>query len=130
MAGRIYRPRRAQRILVCGAVRAEVNGGVEASVLDLSEEGVRIEHRKIVRPGQGYIVELALPGLAAPLRLPAQVIWSWVHRFEAGQEQPLVYQSGLKFDTLPAEAHELLGNVLAELAVPRQALATREPVSS
>ncbi len=108
--------RRTLRVVLPTPIRSEVNGRFDAFALDLSDRGIRIEHREVVRPGLRYELQVYFPGRATPLRLPARAVWSWVHRFEkTGDTPPLVFHSGLEFQELAPEVRGRLAAFLAEM---------------
>ncbi len=94
-------PRRAPRVPVHPPARCEVNGKLEAAVLDVSPLGARIEHRETLRPGQPYLLTIPLVPDGPPRPLPARVVWSFVHRFEPRRdEKGLIFHSGVEFRNL------------------------------
>lgn len=111
-------------MLLTPPLRGELDGGVEAAVLEISPTGARVEHRQFLSPGGSYTLALPVAGDAACLRLPCRVIWTWVHRNEPGEgETGCIYHSGLEFLDLPPDvgrdlAAYLLGGIAAAHSGP------------
>lgn len=116
MAERAHKPRRTHRVPVPCPLPTHLNGRLEATVLDLSLLGVQIEHRDLVRPGQAYTLNVHLPGTRTPVHLAARAVWSWVHRFEPGEDGAIVvYRTGLEFHALVPGATQTLARFLEDL---------------
>jgi hypothetical protein len=104
--------RRARRITLPGQPAGRTRATETVRLLDLSLNGVRMEHLNILRPGAACTVELP-PALGA-LVVSAQVVWSRVVGTEASPEgeRLLRYQSGLMFPRVTAEQHTILAQAL------------------
>ena len=74
--------RQAVRVPLPPGVRAEVDGQVAVTVLDLSPLGARLEHAELLPPDPSCFLTLALPEVA-PLRLSASIVWTQTHPFGA-----------------------------------------------
>jgi len=108
--------RRAPRISFPGRPAARTRVTETVRILDLSLNGVRLEHLNLLRPGSTCTLELP-PPLGA-LVLLAQVVWSQVVGTEANPEgeRMLRYQSGLMFPRLSAEQRSILAQALDKAA--------------
>ncbi len=108
--------RRVVRVqLPQGGVQGELDGQVAVTVLDLSPLGARLEHAEPLLPAQPCLLAFALPE-AAPLRLPASIVWSRAHLPEPGSgETKWLYHSGVEFRDVPPTLARDLGAYLARL---------------
>ncbi len=90
--------RRHRRWDVGGRPAGRLDSVHQASVLDLSLGGARIEHANgDLWPGTVTFLTLAAPGQEAGLK--CRVVHSTVHRYEVlpNGERDLIYRSGLEF---------------------------------
>lgn len=80
----------------------------EASLLNLSEGGVLMEHSHPVRPGTVLLLTLSVPGDQITLR--CRVVRSSEHRYEVWPtgERQHVYRTGLEFLEIPEDSRVLL----------------------
>jgi hypothetical protein len=95
-------------------------GGFEVELrlvrlLDLSAEGVRIEHPRHLH--EGLVRSVDLPPILGGLRLTGQVVWTRLHKREHTYEGDtrVCYQSGLCFIGLTAQQQAELADALAIL---------------
>ena len=81
-------------------------------LLELSSEGVRIEHRKPLPAG--VVCQVDLPPALGQGRLTGRVVWSRLHRGEQTREGDtrVYYQSGLTFIAITPEQQGALAVAL------------------
>ena len=107
--------RRVVRVALPPGVQGALDGQVAVTVLDLSPLGARLEHAEPLLPEQPCHLTFALPE-AAPLRLPASIVWSRAHLFEPGcGEAKWLYRSGVEFQDVPPTLARDLGAYLGRL---------------
>lgn len=105
--------RRAHRTALVPYVMGRVDDQFEATVLDLSILGARLEHTETLRSGWRYVLTLSISEETLPLSLPVRVVWSRVQRSERGRGQAgPVYESGAEFRDLPPETKQELAAFL------------------
>jgi len=89
---------------------ADVAGGDEVHIVDLSLGGARLEHLTVLRPGDTCFLRFALND--QPYTFTGRVAWSNV--VGRRPDGDLVYQTGVAFQKVPAGAkallHELIGD--------------------
>jgi hypothetical protein len=77
-------------------------GAQGAVIVDINENGARIEHFASLTPGRS--ASLCFDWKATRIECPATVVTCRVHRFADGDHGGTVYQSGLSFGELSASA--------------------------
>ena len=93
--------RRTARVPLTPGVPGELDGQVAVVVLDLSPLGARLEHAEPLLPTRPCLLTFAPPE-AAPLRLPASIVWTQAHLGEADAgEMRWLYWSGVEFRDVP-----------------------------
>ena len=109
--------RRASRIRVAGRLGARAHATLDVRLLDVSANGVRIEHYDVLRPGSIYAFEF--PPALGPLTISTKVVHSAVIGTEKTPEgeRLLRYQSGLAFITITAEQQATLAGILERMAL-------------
>lgn len=109
--------RRAERTKLSPAVTGRLDGRFDATVLDLSIFGARLEHSEALRSGWRYVLSLPVTEDVLPLHLPVRVVWSRVQHAVRGRAQKgLLYQSGVEFRELAPEAKRELARFLGGVA--------------
>lgn len=95
--------RRFSRVIVGCKTKGRVTAMHDASLVNISNGGVLIEHVQVVRPGTTSFLDLDLHGKRLSLR--CRVARSTVHRTEVQPdgEQTLIFHTGLEFVDLPEE---------------------------
>lgn len=93
--------RRDSRILPIGRVAGRIRSAVDAGVLNLSRRGALIETESPLSPGSTYEFRLMFPG--GEVRIPSRVSRC---KLQLGAARS--YHSGLEFQDIPADGHELL----------------------
>ena len=94
--------RRGRRVNLLRTVRGSVDLRIDVQVVDLSPDGVMIEHSATLAPGKMCV--LMLPPVVGGARLKAFVAWSCVSQVCAGPsgDGGLRFRSGLHFPGLAA----------------------------
>ena len=108
--------RRNPRFSVGGWTKGRVTPDYEASLVDISLGGARIEHAKGVQPGT--ISDLDLPLLGRGVRLRCRVAWSVLNRPEVqlDGEPALIYHTGLEFLDLPEKTRHVITEYIQSVA--------------
>lgn len=108
--------RRYARLTFKEPVTGDVTASHDVHILDLSLGGARVEHTIILRPGGSCYLRLPLKDQVVTVM--GRVVWSRaVGRAAANPSGTgLVYQSGLEFGALAAEAHAHLAAFLESRA--------------
>ena len=104
--------RKPPRFRISG-VTAAVTTLQEADVLDLSLEGVLVEHQDMLPLGSPCFLQLGIAGETLTIR--CHVVHSRVSRRELGGT--LYYQTGLEFLDLPPESEQSLGALIRSYGV-------------
>ena len=105
--------RRVERTKLSRVVTGHLDCRFDATLLDLSIFGARLEHREALRSGWRYVLSLPVSEGALPLYLPVHVIWSRVQHAARGRGQTgLLYQSGVEFRGLSPETEQALASFL------------------
>ncbi len=102
------RSRRTPRLILIPPLRAELDGGLEVAVLEISSSGARLEHRQPLTPGDLSTLTLLVDPDAEALRLPGRVVRSWIHQLEEEGDPDPIYHSGLEFQDVPPEVVQSL----------------------
>ena len=111
--------RHARRLTLQEPMIGGVQAGHGVQILDLSLGGARLEHTVILRPGSTCF--LRLPFKPRSLTVVGSVAWSQVVERVAespGSTTVLLYQSGLEFGSLGAEARARLTGFLEQMGPP------------
>lgn len=96
--------RRAPRTPLAPFLTGRMDDRFEATVLDLSPLGARLEHSDLLRSGWRYVLTLPLHEDAPSFSLSVRVVWTRVHRSGMGRGQVgVIYHSGVEFQEIPAE---------------------------
>ena len=113
--------RRGKRFAVAGHPGGRVRATLEATLIDLSASGARIQHQNLLRPG--FACTLEFPSAFGEVNVPVQVVRSVVIGTGADRagEQKLRYESGLQFVNLTPEQRATIEAILERLA-PKQGL--------
>ena len=124
------RTRRTPRLILIPPLRAELDGGLEVAVLEISASGARLEHRQPLTLGALSTLILPVDPGAEALRLPGRVVRSWIQQMEEEGDPEPVYQSGLEFQDVPPEVvQNLAAYILGGIATaqPEPLRGTLEP---
>ncbi len=109
--------RRAERGKLSPVVTGRLDGRFDATVLDLTIFGARLEHGEALRAGWRYVLSLPVSEGALPLHLTVRVVWSRVQQAHRGRGQAaLIHQSGVEFQELSAETEQELARFLGGVA--------------
>ena len=109
--------RRVERTQLSPVVKGHLDGRFDATVLDLSIFGARLEHSEALRSGWRYVLSLPVTEDGLPLHLPVRVVWSRVQHAERRRGQKgVLYQSGVEFRELSPEAERELARFLGGVA--------------
>jgi len=100
--------RRHSRLTLREPLQDQVTATHDVKILDLSMGGARVEHTAILRPGSTCHVRLPLRRTS--ITIICQVIWSRAVGRAEGETRGtgLLFQSGLEFAKMSAEARTLL----------------------
>ncbi len=112
--------RRGTRVNLPGIVRGSVSLRIDVQVIDLSPDGVQIEHAERLFPGNTCVLFLRIT--QDNLRIGAEIAWSQVHRVQTLSsktgEGELHYRSGLRFTNIPERTEAQIRNFLAIISPP------------
>ncbi len=111
--------RRHARLVLAGPMAADVAGGHEVHIVDLSLGGARLEHVLVLRPGDTCFLRFALNDQL--FTFTGRVAWSNVIGRREGPAKDLVYQTGVSFEQVPVGARALLGELIGEEEPPAPA---------
>ncbi len=113
--------RRGKRFAVAGHPGGRVRATLEATLIDLSVSGARIQHRNLLRPG--FACTLEFPAVLGEVTLPVHVVRSVVVGTGTDRtgERNLRYESGLQFVNLTPDQRATIETVPGRLA-PKQGL--------
>ena len=114
-----HQRRHARRLTLQKPISGGVQAGHDVQILDLSLGGARLEHTVLLRPGSTCF--LRLPFKPRSLTVVGSVAWSQVVEQVAespGSTTVLLYQSGLEFGSLGAEARARLTGFLEQMGPP------------
>jgi hypothetical protein len=119
------RKRRYSRLTFREPLRDQVTATHDVQILDLSVGGARVEHTAILRPGS--TCHLRLPLKHHNMTVVCQVVWSRAVGRAEGETRGtgLLFQSGLEFSKMTAEARKLLVAYLDGEGTPPPDLAER-----
>lgn len=111
--------RRAKRLAVAGHPGGRVRATLEATLIDLSASGARIQHQNLLRPGFACTLEfpVSLVELHASVRVVRSVVVG--RGTDRSGERSLRYESGLQFVNLTPEQQAIIEAILGRLA-PKQ----------
>ncbi len=109
--------RRVERTKLSRMVTGHLDGRFDATVLDLSILGARLEHGEALRSGWRYVLSLPVSEGGLPLHLPVRVVWSRVQQAQRGRGQTgSLHQSGVEFQELSSEMEQELARFLGGVA--------------
>ena len=104
--------RRSRRIHVHGEVDGNGSPLFTASVVNLSREGVCVEHRTKLEPGSICDLRFHIPPMTFAVK--ARIAWTNPHRLEAGVPGvPGLFRSGAEFVSLSADAQAAIDAIVA-----------------
>ncbi|HEY7677840.1 MAG TPA: PilZ domain-containing protein [Candidatus Methylomirabilis sp.] len=95
--------RRSRRIQVQGEVDATGTPTFQASVINLSRDGVCVEHAAKLEPGQVCDLRLRIPPMSFSVR--ARIVWSNPHRQGGGAGR---FRSGAEFVEVSEDARAVI----------------------
>jgi hypothetical protein len=104
--------RRHARLVLAGPMAADVAGGHEVHIVDLSLGGARLEHAVVLRPGDTCFLRFALNDQL--FTFTGRVAWSNVIGRREGRANELVYQTGVAFERVPTGARALLSELIGD----------------
>ncbi|HYB73812.1 MAG TPA: PilZ domain-containing protein [Candidatus Sulfotelmatobacter sp.] len=100
--------RRSRRIQVQGDVDATGTPTFQASVVNLSRDGVCVEHAAKLEPGQVCELRFRIPPMSFSVR--ARVVWSSPHRQGGGTGR---FRSGAEFVDVSEDARAAIDVIVA-----------------
>ncbi len=114
--------RRSRRIQVQGEVDGNGNPAFMASVVNLSREGVCVEHRAKLEPGLICDLKFRIPPMTFAVR--ARIAWTNPHRQDSGVPGvPGLFRSGAEFLNLSGDAQAAIEAIVARPPTPGRAAA-------
>jgi len=103
--------RRSRRIQVQGEVDGNGPAPASASVVNLSRDGVCVEHRAKLEPGLVCDLRLRIPPMTFAVK--ARIAWTNPHRLESGVPGvPGLFRSGAEFVNLSADARAAIDAIV------------------
>jgi hypothetical protein len=107
--------RKHGRVFIKDPAKARIITGDEATLVDIGVGGVRMEHRRVLRPGSPFDVEFEVMGKR--VRLRCRVVWSVVARQEVDRdgEGVMVYHTGLEFLDLSAPMQQQISEYVRSM---------------